>query len=106
LPKALEMIVVREGEAAKILDAAKAEAQRIRREAEEKVPKIHVGAYEEAIGAAEQEAAELKKSATKRAELETKSILQETEQEIRNLQEKAKSNLGAAVKAVLADILS
>ena len=106
MPKALEIIADREGEAAKMLDTAKAEAHRIAREAEEAAPKVHAKAYEEAIAAAEQEAAELKKRARELAGLKANESLQDAEQQMRSLREKMKTNLEAAVKAVLAEILS
>ena len=105
MPKALEMITDREGEATKITDAAKAEAQMIMRKAEEGSPRVLAEAYEEAIAAAEQEAAQIKRSARERAEFEAKTVLQDVERQMRSLQEKTKGNVEAAVKVVLAEIL-
>jgi len=106
IPRALGDILYDEKGIAEILNGANAEAQRIREEGEEKARKAFTEAYEDAIARAEQEAAQLIKSAKDDAIRESDSMLQEAEQQTRDLQAKARKNFDKAVGAVLGEILS
>lgn len=106
IPRALGDILYDEKGIAEILNGANAEAQRIKKEGEEKARKAFTEAYEEAIARAEQEAAQLVKSAKEDAVRETDGILQEAERQVGDMQAKARKNFDKAVGVVLGEVLS
>ena len=104
MPAALARIIDGEKEAAEIISQANAEADRIKKEAEERAAKVFTEAYEEAISSAEREAAGLRKKVRESAEREAEGILEDADRQRREIEAKASKAFEEAVKAVLSEV--
>lgn len=106
LHEILKKILEGESEGRKILEDANDQTEKIKREGQEKAEAIYKKAYEEAIADGERKSMDIKKNARKDAELEAESILHRAEEQIKEIQVKARKNFDAAVNTILDEIIS
>ena len=100
------MVIDEEREANKIVQEAKAQAEKIKNEAQEEAEEIHRKTYDKIVAEAKRRFAELKKQAKESAEREAEIFLRQAEDQINEIQTKAKKKFGGAVNATLDKILS
>ena len=92
-------------EAKRILEEAKAQAERIKKEGEQKASSRYGEVYAATISQAEQKAIDLKRDVAKKAEHELKDTLCQAEQQVKEIEAKATKNFERAVNIVLDEII-
>lgn len=102
------MIIEKEREAGKILEEAKVQADRIKQETQEKAEEVFNKAYEQIIAEAKLKSIELQKKAKEaRARAhEADAILRRAEEQIKEIQMRAKKKFEEAVNVALGEIIS
>ena len=104
--QALKTIAEAEKESKRIIEAANAQAQEIKRKITEEAEKVYEETYRQVITAAKQRAAEAEKKAQDKAELETQAFLQQADEQLGSVRVKVRKNFDNAVEAALSEILT
>jgi vacuolar-type H+-ATPase subunit E/Vma4 len=91
-------------EAKRITDEATAQAEKIKKEAEQKSSEVYEAAYNSILSKAEKEAVELKRKATRDTDLELEKIRSQSEKLAEEIEEQAKKNFEKAVDCVLKEV--
>ena len=92
-------------EAKRIIDAATNEAEKLKKEAEQKALSVYEKAYETNLSQAERKAMGIKRKAVKDAEHELEKFLLNAEDQAKGIEAKARKNFKKAVDSVLDTIL-
>ena len=101
----LELVHVAESLADEILDEANFRAETIRKETDVKQAQVYTEAYEALITTAKRNYEAIILLARAAAENEANTVLQQAEERVTAVKEKAQKNFEAAVNIVIAEIL-
>jgi vacuolar-type H+-ATPase subunit H len=106
LLKAFKKVIDKEREADKIVQEAKAQAEKIRNGAQKRTETVYRKTYEQIVSKAERRSTELKKQVKESAEREAEIFLRDAKEQMQEIQTQAEKKFGEAVNTVLEEILS